>query len=106
MKGKEWLSEAVFDKGWEEYGSDYVIKMSTVMSLIDEMDDLQEVPDYVADWLDDNMDRYENIYSFIISLVETWGSVVPDDVSQYASEYPDNMGRAYLFGYQVEKEIK
>ena len=62
------------------------------------------VPKHVADWLDDNIERYRSVYSFTVSVVETFGDTVPEKVRTYARENPDTMARAYLDGYTVEKE--
>ena len=81
------------------------------LDFLDELDepevpkqDLPVVPKHVADWLDDNIERYRTVRSFINSLVEFFGDTVPEKVRAYARENPDTMAKAYLDGYTVEKE--
>ena len=89
----ETVLENAVDKGELGY---YGTKYSVVKKPV--------IPKFVADWLDDNIERYKTVYSFIISLVEVFGDTVPEKVWTYASENPDTMARAYLDGYEVEEE--
>lgn len=66
--------------------------------------ELPVVPKHVADWLDDNIERYGTVRSFVNSLVEFFGDTVPEKVRAYARENQDTMARAYLDGYTVAEE--
>lgn len=81
-----------------------VVYVDDLKELLVPKQELPVVPKHVADWLDDNIERYRTVRSFINSLVELFGDTVPEKVRAYARENIDTMARAYLDGYTVEEE--
>ena len=102
----EVLSQEFIDKHakYYEYIGHAVVPVDELQNLIMPKQDLPVVPKHVADWLDDNIERYRTVRSFVNSLVEFFGDTVPEKVRTYARENPDTMARAYLDGYTVEEE--
>lgn len=77
-----------------------VILIGEMLKLVDEMTPV--LPKDIAKWLDNNIDNYKSVYSFIISTVEVYGDTIPDYVWNFSTKYPDTMAKAYLIGYRTE----
>ena len=113
-KYKEWLTneiEIMESETSENYPHEQMVEREVVLNLINQLDEpevlsqeLPAIPRYVANWLDDNIERYRSVYSFIVSVVENFGDTIPDEVRAYAGENSDTMARAYLDDYTVAEE--
>lgn len=57
------------------------------------------IPQFVADWIEENKSRFSSLYN-----VYSWLGFKVNDVSLWVNENQDIFARAWLGGYEVEKE--
>ncbi|WP_426807626.1 DUF1642 domain-containing protein [Streptococcus anginosus] len=84
------------------YSGDIIDLKSKLASIINQIEpEKPAIPQFVADWIEANKSRFSNLYN-----AYGWLSFKVNDVSLWVNENQDIFARAWLDGYEVEKEKK
>lgn len=110
MKNLEWLKKEVKnyiepydEEDWLSYKAGTTDVAELILGYIDQVEqpELPEIPDYVAEWIDTNKEKYDLVQLF-------WeigeGGLVNLDVDRWIEENPNTFARAWLDGYTVEEK--
>lgn len=77
-----------------------VMKEKDLVDIINQIEpEKVVVPRFMAEWIEENKSRFSSLYN-----VYSWLSFKVNDVSLWANENLDLFARAWLDGYEVEKE--
>lgn len=78
-----------------------VMKEKGLVDIINQIDEPEKpvVPQFVAEWIEENKSRFSSLYN-----VYSWLGFKVSDVSVWVNENQDIFARAWLDGYEVEKE--
>lgn len=82
------------------YSGDIIDLKSKLASIINQIEpEKMVIPQFVADWIEENKSRFSSLYN-----VYSWLGFKVNDVSLWVNENQDIFARAWLGGYEVEKE--
>lgn len=82
------------------YSGDIIDLKSKLTSIINQIEpEKVVVPRFVAEWIEENKSRFSSLYN-----VYSWLGFKVNDVSLWVNENLDIFARAWLDGYEVEKE--
>ncbi|MGV3311302.1 DUF1642 domain-containing protein [Streptococcus suis] len=99
---KQEAIERIYNASWD--CPDYeglIVEVKTVNNIIYQIDEPQKVvvPKFVAEWIEEHKAQFSNLYT-----VYSWLGQQKNQVSEWVNSNIDIFARAWIFGYEVEKE--